>query len=370
MVTYHHAPMLHRSRATSAIVFVVCSVMLSFTLLSCASRGTPRPSTPGDGADRKPPPARDQDRDRDRDRDRNRDRDDDRAPRLAAVRRITIETERGRHSEIDLDTYVRGTVAAETWLRRDESEDVAERIFEVQALVARTYALANLRRHARDGFDLCSTTHCQIYRPAPEQGRWHDAIATAVSRTSGWMIAYDGAPILALFHANCGGGTSAAHDIWGGTARPYLVAVEDAACETDAAKWQASFTRDALIKVLDADARTRVAGRLDSIDVLETDRAGRVMLAALTGARSPVVRGEELRSLLQRTFGPRSIRGPRFTVHREGSSFVFDGSGIGHGAGLCQVGAMTRIRGGAAARDVIEHYYPGAKIVRIGREET
>ncbi len=115
--------------------------------------------------------------------------------------------------------------------------------------------------------------------------------------------------------------------------------------------------------MLDADKRTSVGGRLDSIDVLEADRTGRVMLAALTGARSPVVRGEELRGILGRAFGVGSVRSPRFTVTRRGTrsgeQFIFEGSGFGHGAGLCQFGAMTRLRAGASARDVIEHYYPG-----------
>jgi stage II sporulation protein D (peptidoglycan lytic transglycosylase) len=293
-------------------------------------------------------------------------------PDIARIpRTLRIQTEDGRIAAIDLDTYVRGSVSAETWVRRDEDPDVAERLFEVQALVARTYAIANLGRHAADGFDLCSRTHCQLYRPLVAGARWEDAIATAVERTSGSMIAYDGAPILALFHANCGGRTSAAEDIWGGTARPYLVGVDDPECDTPAAHWHVTLARDALLRVFDADARTRVDGRLDSIDVLESDRAGRVMLAALTGQRSPVVRGEELRALLQRTFGARSIRSPRFVVHRDHDAFVFDGSGSGHGAGLCQFGALTRIRGGASARDVIEHYYRGAHVERIRiRDDT
>ena len=221
------------------------------------------------------------------------------------------------------------------------------------------------KRHAAEGFDLCGRTHCQIYRPPAANARWREAIETAVERTRESLIAYDNAPILALFHANCGGGTSAAHDVWGGTSRPYLVAVEDRACDLPSAHWRVSLARDALVRVLDADKRTSVGGRLDSIDVLEADRTGRVMLAALTGARSPVVRGEELRGILGRAFGVRSVRSPRFTVTRDGAQFIFEGSGLGHGAGLCQFGAMTRLRAGASARDVIEHYYPGTRIVRL-----
>jgi stage II sporulation protein D len=347
--------------------------LLAIGPAACASRGTPTtpappppaqtPAEPGSPAPPRPDRDRD-DREARQEQDR-RDRDRDRQALARAARSIALQLEDGRVVTLDLDTYVLGTVAAESWVRRDEDPDVAERIFEVQALVARTYAIANAKRHAAEGFDLCSRTHCQIYRPPPASARWREAIDTAVERTRESLIAYDHTPILALFHANCGGGTSAAHEVWGGTSRPYLVAVEDRACDLPSAHWRVSLTREALVRVLDADKRTSVGGRLDSIDVLEADRTGRVMLAALAGARSPVVRGEELRGILGRAFGARSIRSPRFTVTRDGPQFIFEGSGFGHGAGLCQFGAMTRIRAGAAARDVIEHYYPGTRIVRL-----
>ena len=78
-----------------------------------------------------------------------------------------------------------------------------------------------------------------------------------------------------------------------------------------------------------------------------------------------MVRGEELRGILVRGFGPRSVRSTRIRITREGDAFVLEGTGFGHGAGLCQFGAMTRLRAGASVRDVIEHYYPGARIVRL-----
>jgi stage II sporulation protein D len=297
-------------------------------------------------------------------------RDTDRGTR-ADDASITIQLDGGRVARLSLDEYIRGTVAAEMWLPASENREVAERIFEVQALVARTYALANRHRHAADGFDLCSSTHCQLYR-APQTGRWSDAIDEAVARTRGQAILFDDAPILALFHANCGGATSAADAIWGGLARPYLrnVADGDHCALAPGATWRTPLTRDALTRALDADARTAVRGRLDSIDIVEKDAAGRASLVALTGARSPVVRGEELRLVLVRTFGARSIRSPRFTVRRDGDSFVFEGTGIGHGAGLCQFGAMARLRAGASPAEVITFYYPGTTIGRKIRNDS
>ena len=41
-----------------------------------------------------------------------------------------------------------------------------ERMLEVQTIISRTYAVSHLGRHAREGFDLCATTHCQLLRAA------------------------------------------------------------------------------------------------------------------------------------------------------------------------------------------------------------
>jgi stage II sporulation protein D len=280
--------------------------------------------------------------------------------------RIAVQIEGGRVERLPLEDYVRGTVSAEMWVPGTEDPAVAERIFEVQALVARTYAVANIGRHAAEGFDLCSSTHCQLFRAvtAASRGRWADAIDEAIGRTRGQVILFDEAPIQALFHANCGGATSAAQAIWGGTARPYLVGVADGdqCALAPGATWRTPLARAALTRALDADPRTAVGGRLDRIDILQADPAGRAMLVALSGARSPVVRGEELRIAIGRAFGARSVRSPRFTVEREGDAFVFSGTGIGHGAGLCQFGAMTRLRAGASAADVIAFYYRGTTI--------
>jgi stage II sporulation protein D len=120
--------------------------------------------------------------------------------------------------------------------------------------------------------------------------------------------------------------------------------------------------RQALVQALDADPRTRVDGRLDAIDIVARDAGDRAVLVALTGARSPVVRGEELRLVLTRRFGPRSVRSTHFTIARDGDAFVLTGVGFGHGAGLCQTGALARLRAGESVASVIAHYYPGVTI--------
>jgi stage II sporulation protein D len=69
--------------------------------------------------------------------------------------------------------------------------------------------------------------------------------------------------------------------------------------------------------------------------------------------------------VLSRTLGARAIRSTKFEIELRGARFLFTGRGFGHGAGLCQVGALARLRAGATPAEVFGRYYPGATLVRL-----
>ena len=47
-----------------------------------------------------------------------------------------------------------------------------------------------------------------------------------------------------------------------------------------------------------------------------------------------------------------------------GIGLEFLGAGLGHGVGMCQFGAMGMARQGAAAEEILAHYYPGCAVAR------
>jgi stage II sporulation protein D len=265
--------------------------------------------------------------------------------------------------DVPLEEYVAATALSE--VSPDAGNvSVAERVFEVQAIIARTYALSNRGRHAKDGFDLCSTTHCQLYEPARlTTSRWAATVRDAVSRTVGEVLWFQAAPARALFHADCGGHTSNAADVWGGAAPVYLAGANDAGPAASAhVDWTFDATPTALRGALDADPRTAVGARLDRIEVSGRDAAGRAELITLRGTRTFVVRGEVFREVVTRALGVKSIRSTLFTVKRTRDGFVFAGRGYGHGVGLCQAGAIARLRAGASVDAVLAHYFPGTTL--------
>jgi stage II sporulation protein D len=273
-----------------------------------------------------------------------------------------------RHPDIvtiDLEDYVRETVPAEIVVPPADDE-FAEGVYQAQAIVARTYAVASRGRHAADGFDLCSTTHCQVFRRATGGADVPQDVADAVAATTSRVLAYDGRPIRAVFHAHCGGHTSDADVIWPGAPVAYLRGVPDPFCQRERdARWSFRISARDLTSALDRLPATRVDGRLDGLQIMERDPAGRVVLIALTGARSALIRGEDLRSAVIRAGGARSVRSPRYDISRRGDAFFFVGDGEGHGAGLCQSGMVGRIKAGHTPEEVLEYYYQGARVARL-----
>lgn len=272
----------------------------------------------------------------------------------------------GRILDVGLEEYVLGTALAEVG-PAGESPETAAAIFRLQAILARTYAASHLGRHRAAGFDLCDTTHCQVYDPQRIRTSRFSAIARkAVDDTAGQALVFNQHLSEALFHADCGGHTAAAEAIWGGRV-PYLIGAPDPAPEKTHSRWQFRLTRTQLREALNANPQSTVGAELSSIRIVERDTSGRATRVELAGEHLRVVRGEQLRAAINQTFGARAIRSTRFDLTEAGGEYRFDGTGFGHGVGLCQVGAAARLRRGESVAAVLSAYYPGVRLTRLGR---
>ncbi len=120
-------------------------------------------------------------------------------------------------NELNLEDYTRGVVPAEMGPRvYDEVEAI-----KAQALAARTYAVKRLREYRAEGYDICATPACQVYKGFSAED---DMSNQAVKETAGMIITYGGEPIDALFTSTCGGDTSDVGTMFPGRSEPYLKA--------------------------------------------------------------------------------------------------------------------------------------------------
>jgi SpoIID/LytB domain protein len=260
-----------------------------------------------------------------------------------------------------------------------------------QAVTARSNVLAQIgTRHLGDPYALCAEVHCQAYRgTGAETARTDEAVrATAgealFGRANRTLV--DG-----VYSAMCGGHGEDASAVWGGTPDPSLRGLPDLPAEF-AGLWSGGLREEARLRVFladppDAYCRRPTAARKDrfrwerrftpadldgltgslgvgpvrALTVLERGASGRAVALRVEGARGASdVRGElTIRRLL------RNLPSSMFVVDHDGAETVLRGGGWGHGAGMCQWGAIGRAEAGQGYREILGASFAGAEVVRI-----
>ncbi|MBZ5701535.1 MAG: hypothetical protein LAN84_06780 [Acidobacteriia bacterium] len=218
---------------------------------------------------------------------------------------------------MELETAVASVVQAET------APGTSLEALKAQAVAARSYFIAGRGRHRN--FDFCDLTHCQFLRepPPPESPA---AIATRATR--GLLLAWREAPFAAMFTRSCAGRTRTPAEL-GMPIRDYpYFAVECEFCRKNPARW------------------SRRVSAEDAAHLLGKGEAGRLAV--------------------DRRLGWNAVPSNDFTARTDGGRVLLEGTGQGHGIGLCQRGAQAMAEAGAGFRQILEHYYPNAAIVRAG----
>lgn len=116
-------------------------------------------------------------------------------------------------NDIDLESYLRGVLPVEM------SPSWEYEALKAQAIAARSFALANLGKQAKYGYDLKDTTVDQAYGGASVET---DKTNRAIDDTLGLVLTYDMKIISAYYFSSAGGMTS--NSVWG-THLPYLRSV-------------------------------------------------------------------------------------------------------------------------------------------------
>lgn len=108
-------------------------------------------------------------------------------------------------NDVPLELYLQGVVPSEMPSSWEHDAHKA------QAIAARSYAIANLGKRAKHGYDLKDTPEDQAYGGATaETTQTNDAVA----ETSGLVLIYDGQIIPAYYSASAGGQTKSASQVW------------------------------------------------------------------------------------------------------------------------------------------------------------
>ncbi len=296
--------------------------------------------------------------------------------------------------EMLLEEYLRNVVPAEM------PASFHPQALRAQAIIARTYALIELGRHADEGADVCNGVHCQVFCADDKRTAVADGAVTA---TRGLVLMYGDQLAEAYYSADCGGATDDAGALWGPAfSRPYLTGIVDSPdgklppepviqglldakdpyCkEANSWHWTKSFTAaevDALVSknlpLVLGDATLQLTA-VTGLTVEERTPNGRVAHLRVDGmdangnAESFVVNGDLVRWLFgSGKPGPDGLWSTLFdlTTSKDEAGhitlYTFRGAGRGHGIGLCQWGANGRAQAGQTFRQILHAYYPGTRL--------
>lgn len=301
-------------------------------------------------------------------------------------------------NELDLEEYLYGV------LPKEMPAGWPIEALKAQAVAARTYAVYNLCKWEKSGFDLCAGSADQYY------GGYDEEMAStneAVDETRGEIALYEGKPIIAFYHSDSGGITEDNADV-SEKEFPYLKPVKDEfGKESPYADWCVSFSA-AEIENKIGDLRNAI-GQVTDIYVTQKSASGRAKTVVISGTRGKVeVTGTQLRNMLGLNSTLFDINGGDATTlliagsndimsaktgdlyllsssrltslkaSREiflqggfklkeidysiNEDFKFTGHGRGHGIGLSQWGARGMAEQGYNYIEILQHYYKNVEI--------
>jgi stage II sporulation protein D len=317
-------------------------------------------------------------------------------------------------NHINIENYLYGVVPKEM------SASFPLEALKAQAIVARSFAYVNINAHKKDGYNLCDTTHCQVYGAFDNE---HRTTNQAVNETYGQYVSYNGKVISANYHSNSGGYTEDSSNVWS-QSLPYLTAIEDPFSKNAPnSSWTFTMsTSEIKSKLIAAGINI---GEIMDMEIIETSESNRVLSIKIVGSMGEkIIKGSDLRNIL----GLTTLKSTLFTVYKEGGNqnskvyvidansiypreinlnyayildgknhigvnrssvsrakgvdrtstvgstyvsqpdrFVFNGKGYGHGVGMSQYGAMEMANQGYNYYDIITHYYNGVEILNLGK---
>jgi stage II sporulation protein D len=240
--------------------------------------------------------------------------------RRAYVGRVEIHTDPARARDGTLEAVV--TMPLETAVAsvvEAESPPLAGmEALKAQAVAARSFLVAHRTTHR--SFAACDTTHCQFLRSPPAV---NSQAERATRATAGLVLMYHDEvaardeTLAAMYARSCGGRTHSLREIGVrvGSGYPYY-AVHCVYCSRHPETWRGT-------------------------------------------AGSPRVRNERDRLSWNRIHGWGAI--PSLAAN-ENETSPLEGRGVGHGVGLCQLGAADMARHGVGFAQILTHYYPNTRL--------
>lgn len=249
-------------------------------------------------------------------------------------------------NRIDLEKYVAGVVQSEVF---GSSNDVE--FFKIQATVSRTYCLANLNRHLKEGYNLCDAVHCQSYKGRCKNS---DILRGTFESFSDVIVDSTNKLISTAYHSNSGGITEDAKNVWQ-VQVPYLRSIVDTfSIGAKNYQWEKAIPKQQWIKYF----VNRYGEKYNTPEIQEiifnfkqTERIAKWVID------NDTIPTKNIREYF-------SLRSSFFSVNMANDTVYLRGKGYGHGVGLSQEGAIKMVKLGYSYIDILRFYYNNVNVVK------
>jgi stage II sporulation protein D len=238
-----------------------------------------------------------------------------------------------------------------------------------QAVAARSYALHKMQSQ-QVSKELGSEAYYDLESSEKHQvgGNFFDATPStmeASQETKGEVLMAEGKIRPIFFHAKCGGRTLRPDQVWHNK-EPGYESVNCPFCHNIGAKsWSNQISYERIRNFFrwansQNILKEKFEGYFSSI-ILVPDNIDKFTVNFYINDRPYIVE----KAALRRYFGNVIFPSNSFSLEMRYGSFVVQGEGLGHGVGLCQVGALALAKQGWSYKKILAHYFPGHVLKKL-----
>ena len=269
---------------------------------------------------------------------------------------------------VTLEEYIKGVVPMEMPVGKGTENFEALKAF---AICVRTYAIKKL--NSANNYDIFNDTRDQVYG-----GESSEQIISnkAITETRGLILTFNNSPAATFYHSTCGGYTEDGTNVFSVKNAPYLQSIKDG--DEPLCNISPKFQWTETYPELEFINRLRTAGlvtgpewKLAAININSRFKSGRVNELQITlqgdSVKDRVVKiyGNNIRKIIRTSDNSSILNSCFFDLNVDyKNNVVISGKGYGHGVGLCQWGSINLSRQGKDFVYILNHYYPGTKILR------
>jgi len=302
--------------------------------------------------------------------------------------------------EIPLERYLKGVLAVEM------GPSAPLEALKCQAVVSRGLALTGLGLcHPDEFFDVCSENHCQNFGGVLNS---HPRTDRAVEETCGEVLFHNDEMCNTPYTALCGGHTENGDGLLVRPYASYIKAIYDgpnedigrrkkldredhvstwilskpnAYCNTNGQldfsdfehhkstfRWEISYPRKELEDIIRKKTGEDI-GTLFDIVPLKRGNSGRLKKIEILGSRKNIKIQSDLH--IRQTLSEDILNSSCFIIETELGKdgipvrFSFIGAGLGHGVGMCQMGAVVLAAEGKTYPAILNHYFKNVELKKI-----